>query len=170
MAEARRPLRVMADANILIAGLLFPRWFYEFLRHAALGDFTLVLCPYVIEEATRRLDLESPTERDALDCLRTACDAEIVPDPTPEEIDAYRHLVRDPKDVPVALAAIAARVDYLVSNDKDLTAIDVTTERLREHIRPMTVGRFLHEVMGWPSDELERIRLRTWQHMGPTRG
>ena len=29
MAETEKPLlRVMADANILIAGILFPRWFH----------------------------------------------------------------------------------------------------------------------------------------------
>jgi len=43
MVESRS-LRVMADANILIAGLLFPRWFHEFLRHALKEDFRLVLC------------------------------------------------------------------------------------------------------------------------------
>jgi len=43
MAEPEKPLRVMAYANILIAGILFPRWFHEFLRHALKGDFKLVL-------------------------------------------------------------------------------------------------------------------------------
>ena len=44
MAEAGKRLRVMADTNVLIAGILFPRWFHEFLRHALKGDFKLVLC------------------------------------------------------------------------------------------------------------------------------
>lgn len=39
MAEPEKPLRVMADANILVAGILFPRWFHEFLRHALSGLF-----------------------------------------------------------------------------------------------------------------------------------
>lgn len=39
MTEPKKPLRVMADANILMAGILFPRWFHEFLRHALKGDF-----------------------------------------------------------------------------------------------------------------------------------
>lgn len=58
-------------------------------------------------------------------------------------------------------------VDYLVTNDKDLTAEDETTAALREKIRPITVGRFLREVMGWESEELERIRRRDWSDLSP---
>jgi hypothetical protein len=96
------------------------------------------------------------------------CAPEIIADPSRDEVARHQHLVRDIKDVPIALAAIAANVDYFVTNDKDLTAVDGTTVELRKHIQPMTVGRFLHEVMGWSSDDLERIRLRTWQEMPPS--
>jgi predicted nucleic acid-binding protein len=44
-------LRVMVDANILIAGTGWPRFPYEVLKHAVQGDFILVLSPLVIEEA-----------------------------------------------------------------------------------------------------------------------
>jgi predicted nucleic acid-binding protein len=71
-------------------------------------------------------------------------------------------LVRDPKDVPIALAATSAKVDYLVTNDRDLTAQDETTAALRARIQPISVGRFLREVMGWESEALERIRKRKW--------
>ncbi len=47
---AERPLRVMADSNILIAGVLKPRWFFEFLGHAMRGDFQLVLAPQTVAE------------------------------------------------------------------------------------------------------------------------
>jgi hypothetical protein len=46
-----KSLRVMADANVLIAGILFPRWFHEFLRHALQGDFKLILSAQTIREA-----------------------------------------------------------------------------------------------------------------------
>jgi ATP-dependent helicase/DNAse subunit B len=55
-----------------------------------------------------------------------------------------------------------------VSNDKDLTAQDETTARLRQQLQPMPVGRFLHDVMGWSSEDLERIRQRTWHDMTPS--
>jgi len=65
--------------------------------------------------------------------------------------------VRDPKDTPIALAAIKAQVDYLVTNDKDLTAEDETTALLRTKIQPMTVGRFLKEVMEWSSRDFKSL-------------
>jgi predicted nucleic acid-binding protein len=38
-------LRVMVDANILIAGVVWPRFPYEVLRHALKGDCQLILSP-----------------------------------------------------------------------------------------------------------------------------
>ena len=82
---------------------------------------------------------------------------------------SWRHqdLVRDPTDVPVALAAIQARVDYLVSEDKDLTATDQTTALLRQRLTVRLSGTFLREVKGWTSADLERIRGRRWQDLEP---
>ncbi len=161
MAEPRI-LRVMADANILIAGVLFPRWFYEFLRHALKGDFKLVLSDQAIREAWARIAQGSATQQRALTFFLAECDYEGVPDPSRDEVEQHINLVRDPKDVPIALSAIAAGVDYLVSNDKDLTAQDESTAALRKAIQPLTVGRFLNEVMGWDSTALEQIRTRNW--------
>jgi predicted nucleic acid-binding protein len=167
MAEGN-PLRVMADANILIAGIFFPRWFHEFLRHALKGDFKLVLSAQVIREARERMARGTPAQQQALEQFLADCDYEAVPDPSRKEVQENASLVRDPKDIPIALAAINAGVDYLVTNDKDLTAKDETTATLREKIHPIIVGRFLREVMGWESEELERIRRRNWSDLSPS--
>ena len=165
MAEPKKPLRVMADANILVAGILFPRWFHEFLRHALKGDFQLVLSPQVIREARTRMARGTVAQQQALEQFLADCDYEEVPDPSPEEVKRNLHLVRDPKDVPIAPAAINAGVDYLVTNDKDLTAQDETTVALRHKIQPMIVGQFLGDVMGWDSEDLERLRKRNWSDL-----
>jgi predicted nucleic acid-binding protein len=165
MAEPEKPLRVMADANILIAGILFPRWFHEFLRHALKEDFKLVLSAQTIREARERMAGGTPVQQQALEQFLADCHYEEVPDPSREEVERNADLVRDPKDIPIALAAINAGVDYLVTNDKDLTAEDETTAALRKRIQPLIVGRFLREVMGWESDELERIRKRNWSDL-----
>ena len=68
-------------------------------------------------------------------------------------------------DVAIALAAIAAKVDYLVSEDKDLTVQDATTAELRRHLKVRLSGTFLREVMGWTSEKLEGIRHRTWDDL-----
>ena len=80
-------------------------------------------------------------------------------------MSANHKLVRDASDIGVALAAIAAKVDYMVSEDKDLSSRDETTSELRLHIKVMIAGTFLREVMGWTSEELEKIRHRTWDDM-----
>ena len=158
----------MADANILIAGILFPRWFHEFLRHALRRDFTLILTPYIVREAQERMARGTAAQRQALEQFLADCEYELAPDPSRDEVQANVSLVRDPKDVPIVLSAIAANADYLVSNDKDLTALDETTASLREKISPITVGRFLREVMGWESAEVERIRKRNWSDIQPS--
>jgi len=89
-------------------------------------------------------------------------DYELVSDPTPEDIENNQNLVRDLSDVAVALAAIVARADYLVSEDKDLTVQDETTAELRRHVKVMVSGTFLREVMGWTGEQLEAIRHRKW--------
>lgn len=168
MVEPLKPLRVMADANILIAGLMFPRWFHEFLRHALRGDFRLVLCAQTIREVREWMVRGTPAQQKALEQFLSDCNYEAVPDPSREEVERNTGLVRDPKDIPIALAAINAQVDYLVTNDKDLTAQDETTAALRARIQPISVGRFLRAVMGWESEALERIRKWHWSDLPPS--
>ena len=115
-----------------------------------------------MREAQERMSHGTIAQQQALEQFLTECDYELVPDPSREEVQKNASLVRDPKDVPIVLAAINAGVDYLVTNDKDLTTKDETTAELRKYIHPIQVGTFLREVMGWSSEELEAIRRHQW--------
>jgi len=158
----------MVDANVLLAGALWPRWPYEVLEHARRGDFQLVLAPIIIEQAKSRVAARFPTRVGSLDAALQAIPHQLVPNPTSAHVAQNIGLVRDVTDIPIALAAISAKVDYLVSEDKDLTAHDETTATLRKRLKVMLSGTFLREVMGWTSEELERVRGRTWQDLqGP---
>ncbi len=161
MAEAK-PLRAFLDANVLIRGVTLPRFPYEVLRHAALGDFVVVVSPLVLESVRLYVAELFPQHVEDLEALLALLDYELVPNPTKEEVAAHSTLVRDVKDIPVALAAINAGVDYLISTDPDLTDEDETTEDLRRLTHPIKVGSFLREVMGWSSEELTRIERRQW--------
>ena len=165
MAGSSEKSRVLADANVLFAGSSFPRWPYEVLQHALGGDYQLVLCPLVIDSARRHLQKRFPEHLDRFEKFLQKTDYELVPDPSPTEIGANPKLVRDLSDVGVALAAIAGKVDYLVSEDKDLTVRDETTAELRRHLKVLLSGTFLREVMGWTSEELESIRHRKWDDL-----
>jgi predicted nucleic acid-binding protein len=165
MAAPRKKPRLFVDANVLFAGSAFPRWPYEVLRHATAGDLQLVLCPLVVDQARRHLQQRFPDQVARLDHFLQRINYELVSDPTLEEIEAHADLVRDASDVAIALAAIAANVDYVVSEDKDLTAHDETTAELRRHLKVMLSGTFLREVMGWTSANLDIVRHRTWNDL-----
>ena len=160
-------IRVFLDANILIAGVVWPRWPYEVLQHALRGDFRLVLSEYVIQQARRHIQTRFPAYIDQFDELLQFSRYELVADPSKEQVTQCSDLVRDPTDVPVALAAINAGVVYLVSEDKDLTVQDESTAKLRQSLKVMISGTFLREVMGWSSEDLEKVRRRTWRDLQP---
>jgi predicted nucleic acid-binding protein len=156
-------LRVMVDANILIAGTGWPRFAYEVLQHALQGDFVLVLSSLVIEETRMHLKRLIPAMLERFeDFLRESGYEEAAP-PTAKQVAANKQLVRDHKDIPVALAAINAQVDCLVTQDKDFTDQDETTIELHRQLCIMLPGTFLRELMGWTSEELEVIRTRSWE-------
>ncbi len=165
MAALHKKPRVLTDANILLAGNAFARWPYEVLQHATDGDFQLVLCPLVIRQAREHLQSSFPQHLARFEKFLKEVEYELVLDPAAEEIGANQNLVRDLSDVAIALSAITARVDYIVSEDKDFTIQDESTAELRRHVKVMLSGTFLREVMGWTSEELEAIRYRKWSDM-----
>ncbi len=167
MANRETP-RVFADAAILIRGSSFPRFPYEVLQLALERKIVVVISPGVLEDARHYVGELFPHGLPRLEGLLARAQIEHVSEPTREEIDTNRTLVRDPKDVAVALAAINARVDYLVSTDTDLTDLDATTEELRARLAPgrvMKPGEFLNQVMGWTHESLEAISRRRWEDL-----
>lgn len=50
-ATPQNRLRVMADANVLVAASAWPRWPYEVLQHALKDDYQLVLSVEIVHEA-----------------------------------------------------------------------------------------------------------------------
>jgi predicted nucleic acid-binding protein len=155
-------LRVFLDANILIRGVSFPRFPYEVLRHAAQKDFVPILSPMVLDSARWYVREQFPDHQEDLDALLNSLDYELAPTPSPEEVAAHPSLVRDARDIPVALAAIESKADYLVSTDQDFTDVDETTTELHQYLNCKKVGSFLREVMGWTSEELSAIERRRW--------
>lgn len=128
-------LRVAIDANVLIAGIAWPRWPYEVLRHAEQGDFTLVLSPLVMAEARNRIEKDFPHLLERFVLFLELLDYEAAPVPTPEEVAVNTGLVRQAKDIPIALSIQSAQVDYFVTYDRDFTDQDETTEKVRQAIR-----------------------------------
>ena len=155
--------RVLVDTSVLVAGSAWPRWPREVLLAGLRGEFRLVLCPYILHEARRILGARFPQHLAGFERFLALAPVELVVDPTPAELARHQGLVRDAADLPVALAGILAGVDYLVSEDKDLTAQDATTADLRRHLAVLLPGTFLRQVLGWSSERLESLRGRNWK-------
>jgi predicted nucleic acid-binding protein len=162
------PVRAAIDANILISGIVWPRWPYEILQHAFRGDFVLVLSPIVMAEARNRIVTTFPEFLAEFEFLLANISYEPAPVPTREEVTANRTLVRQLKDVPIALSIMGADVDYFVTYDRDFTDPGETTRAVRQVIPGIILPPvFLRDVLGWSSDDLEAIRLREWSHLEP---
>ena len=65
----------------------------------------------------------------------------------------------------MALSAIKAGVDYLMTNDNDFHTDDSRTALERRGVQVMSVGTFLAKAMSWTSKELEAIRPREWSDL-----
>ena len=103
-----------------------------------------------------------PTQQRALEQFLEDCDYGAVPDPSSEEVRVSAGLVSDSKDIPIALAAIDAGGDYLVTNAKDLTAQDETTAALREKFVPSSWVEFSER--SWAG------RVNSWRGSGDGTG
>jgi predicted nucleic acid-binding protein len=108
----------MPDANILIAAFIRPRGSYALLEEARAGRVELVLCPYVMKEARRMISRAFRGREEGFDRLLEETPHEMAPDADAAEIARNAGLVSDCADIPVALAALAAGVDYLVTSDR----------------------------------------------------
>ena len=153
----------MVDANVLFAGLVWPRWSYEVLRHAANGDFKMVLVPQVITEARKNISRKFPGFSESLEQFLTEVRYELAKSPSSAEVAANNDLCRHEQDVPILVAAIKAKVQCLVTNDRDLTVQDSTTIKLHRQVLVLLPPVFLRDYLGWTSEALERVRHRTWR-------
>ncbi|MBZ0315481.1 MAG: PIN domain-containing protein [Anaerolineae bacterium] len=159
MANSPNKLRVMLDANVLFAGSLWPRFPYAVIQHGLAGDYIMVLTRLIIAEVRRTIGESFPDGLIRFDEYLKAIEYEKAKSPTLEQIKAQPDLVRDAKDIHVALAAIHAKVDYLVTQDKDLTD---PSAPIHQQVKILLPGTFLREHMGWTSEALEAIRKRNW--------
>ena len=112
--------KVFADTNVFFAASLVPGSVTADSLRAVLYDpHRLFLSQYVIDECLAKLG--HPKFRSKSDVMKRFFDS-ILPwvniVETPEEPVPEEEYITDPKDRPILRAAIAAKVDLLVSGDK----------------------------------------------------
>lgn len=159
-------IRVAIDTNILLSGIIWPRWPYAILQHALAGEVVLVLPEIVILEARRQIERNFPDAQEQFERFLALVEFEMPPLPTANAVEAAAGLVRQTEDIPVALSVIAAAVDHFVTYDRDFTDDHESTAQVRAAIPGICLPPvFLRDVMGWTSEQLEAIRHRTWDEL-----
>ncbi len=109
-------LHLFFDSSALFAGVVSTDGASRALLLLAEGGLmTVSVSEQVLVETeravARKLPQALPTFREAL----RSTSLRIVPDPTPEQVMAHHNLISHQTDVPIVLAAMQARVDYLVT-------------------------------------------------------
>jgi len=111
-------LNIFLDSSALVAGVISETGAAHVLLQLGEGEHILVtVSDMVITESERTIATKSPRNLDDFrNALRTS-KLRIVHDPSAKEVDASLYLTNDPSDVPILLAAMKAKVDYLVTHD-----------------------------------------------------
>jgi len=113
-----KKVNIFLDSSALIAGVLSTTGAAHTLFMFGEDEtILLTVSEWVVIESEEAISRKSPKNIKALRHSLLASKFQIVPDPSNEEIQANLYLIRDPQDVPVLLAAIKAKVDYLATHD-----------------------------------------------------
>lgn len=151
------------DANVLVAGVRWPRWPHEVMRATVRGVFDLVLPEQVVTEARRHLG--HPAQLAAFEAFLADSAYEAIAMPSVALVRQSLDLVRSQKDMPIALALLAGEADIFVTSDRDFTDPGAAADRFRQRVRIMLPAVFLRDVVGWSAEALEAIRSRTWKEL-----
>jgi predicted nucleic acid-binding protein len=112
-------IKVFLDSSALIAGVISATGAARILLvMSETGQIEVFISEHVIAESERSLARKVPH---ALPEFRQSIrDAQpiIVQNPTQKEIRDHLYLIGDPGDVPILLAAMKAKVDYLATHNR----------------------------------------------------
>ena len=110
---------IFLDSSALIAGVISKAGAaYVLLELGEQEEILLTISEMVIVESERSIAKKSPKNLNSLhEAIKTA-NLKIVQDPSSEEKEANLYLIDDPDDVPILLAAMKAKVDYLATHNR----------------------------------------------------
>jgi predicted nucleic acid-binding protein len=114
-----KKLNIFLDSSALMAGVISETGAaHALLQLGETEDILLTISELVLNETTRSVERKSPDNLEDVQKEIKKAKIKIVKDPSYEEIQANLYLIEDPDDVPVLLAAVKAKVDYLATHDK----------------------------------------------------
>jgi predicted nucleic acid-binding protein len=81
-------------------------------------EILLTVSEMVIIESERAIALKAPRNIPIFRNSIVISNLQIVRDPSTKEVEANLHLISDPNDVPILLAAMKTKVDYLATHNR----------------------------------------------------
>ena len=124
-------MRILLDTNILISAALFPngtaaRAYTKAVTNPNKG----IICDWSIEELYRVFNRKFPSRIEFLNQFLALASLaiEIIPTPVEEVLDEAK--IRDVKDRPILRAAQNAKVDVLLTGDKDFLESGVVNPKI----------------------------------------
>ena len=112
----------MLDANVVLSGLFFEGRERELLKMALRGEMQLVVSEEILLETraiVERKFSEDAGKRIALEMLALIGRSAVKAGYAPAHLRAAEGLIRDAKDAPILAAALAAKLDFFVTGDRD---------------------------------------------------
>ena len=110
---------IFLDSSALIAGAISETGAaHVLLQIGESEDILLTVSEMVIVESERSVAKRSPRNLNDLRKLIKTAKLRIVNDPSRKEVEANLYLIEDPNDVPILLAAMKAKVDYLATHNR----------------------------------------------------
>jgi predicted nucleic acid-binding protein len=109
-------INLFLDSSALVAGIISAKGAARaLLLLAEAGQIAVTISEQVLAETERAIARKVPTALSDLRQAILASQAQIVRDPSPDEVSAHPDLISHLADTPIVLAAMQAKVDYLVT-------------------------------------------------------
>lgn len=112
-------LNIFLDSSALIAGIMSETGAaHILLQLRETEDIVLMISEVVFNETDRSVARKSPDNLENVQKEIKKARIKILQDPSDEEVQANLYLMDDPDDVPILLAAMKEKVDYLATHDR----------------------------------------------------
>ena len=113
-----KKINIFLDSSALIAGIFSETGAaHVLLQLGETEDIALTISELVLNETKRSIGRKRPEHLENAEQEIQKSNIKVLQDPSHKEIQANLYLMDDPDDVPILLAAIKAKVDYLATHD-----------------------------------------------------
>ena len=130
-------LRVFVDSNVLLSAIRSEKSVSSHLLSLVIERHHLVICSYSITEVSQVISKRFPEAMTVWDSFLTSLEFELTYTPA-HPLSFSAPPIRDPKDLPILVSALAAQPDIFVTGDQDFH-----TPEIQEHLVVLTPSEFL---------------------------